>query len=147
MKQFYALDAESHATIIAALRYYQQQGMGDPFNRSDDIHELATNGDEVQSLDEGDIDNLVVELNTGAILPVAVVEIEGGLMGCVRTSVPMQIVVLDSDTGGCDSDAVKQINDEDVYIHKFRCDKPAEPGQSGVNPEHVEGVLAQIDAA
>lgn len=145
MKQLYALDAESHATIIAALRYYQQQGMGDPFNRSEDIHELATNGDLVQSLDEGDIDVLVEELNTGSITPVAVLELEGGLLGCVRSTHPLHLVVLDCDTEGCDSDVIKEINGEEVYVTHFVCDEDAEPGQSGINPDHVAGVLEQLE--
>lgn len=57
------LDGAEHATILAALRYYQQQGMGDPDNRSDDIHDIATNGDQETSLDEDGIDDLCEKLN------------------------------------------------------------------------------------
>ena len=56
------IDEQQHATIIAALRYYQQQGMGDPTHRSDEIHDIATNMDEVISLDSDGIDELVVQL-------------------------------------------------------------------------------------
>ena len=52
-------------TILAALRYYQEQGMGDPENRSDDIHEIATNGDTDVSLDDAGIDDLCERLNFG----------------------------------------------------------------------------------
>jgi len=61
-------DADLH-TIIAALRYWQQQGMCDPVNRSDCMHELATNGGEVlSSLDDEALDELVVSLNFGTVL-------------------------------------------------------------------------------
>lgn len=64
MSTFYKLNDAEHATVIAALRFYQQKGQGDPFNRSDDIHELATNGGEVMSsLDDAGIDELCMRLN------------------------------------------------------------------------------------
>ncbi len=60
-------NAELH-TIIAALRFWQEKGMGDPDNRSDEMHDLATNGGEVfSSLDDEGIDTLVQDLNLGAI--------------------------------------------------------------------------------
>jgi hypothetical protein len=60
----YTLNDAEHATIIAALRFYQQHGQGDPFQRADDIHELATNGGEVMSsLDDEGIDALCERLN------------------------------------------------------------------------------------
>lgn len=60
-------DADLH-TIIAALRYWQQQGMCDPVNRSDVMHDLATNGGEVMSsLDDESLDELVMGLNFGTV--------------------------------------------------------------------------------
>jgi hypothetical protein len=56
-------DQELH-TILAALRFYQEHGQGEPANRSDWIHELATNGDDVISLDDAGIDELCERLNT-----------------------------------------------------------------------------------
>jgi hypothetical protein len=58
------LTDQEHATILAALRFYQENGQGDPANRSLDIHEIATNGDDVISLDEKGIDELCEMLNT-----------------------------------------------------------------------------------
>lgn len=60
----HVLSDQDHATIIAALRYYQQHGQGDPENRSDEIHELATNGGYVTSMDADGIDALCLQLNT-----------------------------------------------------------------------------------
>lgn len=50
------------ATILAALRYYQHCGMGEPNNRPDWLHEIATNGD-VTSLDANEIDALCERIN------------------------------------------------------------------------------------
>lgn len=56
-------DEQARNTILAALRFYQEKGQGDPFNRSEAIHELATNGDEEVSLDDEGIDELCQLIN------------------------------------------------------------------------------------
>jgi hypothetical protein len=43
---------------LAALRFYQQEGQGEPDNREDDIHDIATDGDRDISLDDDGIDDL-----------------------------------------------------------------------------------------
>lgn len=57
------LERDELATILAALRFYQAGGQGDPANRSDDIHNIATDLDEEISLDDGGIDRLCYKLN------------------------------------------------------------------------------------
>jgi hypothetical protein len=57
------LTFEELSTILAALRFYQEKGQGDPANRSDEIHDLATSGDEVTSLDDAGIDALCERIN------------------------------------------------------------------------------------
>ena len=59
--------APALCTIIAALRYYQENGQGDPSNRSCHIHDIATNCEEGISLDAEGIDALCQALNFGAI--------------------------------------------------------------------------------
>lgn len=51
------------ATILAALRYYQVKGFGDPANRNDAIHDIATDGGTIISLDDAGIDALCERLN------------------------------------------------------------------------------------
>lgn len=58
-----SIESDELATILAALRFYQEKGMGNPDNRSDEIHDIATNGDEVTSLDDDGIDALCEKLN------------------------------------------------------------------------------------
>jgi hypothetical protein len=59
------VDEEEFHTVLAALRYYQERGQGDPFNRSARIHEIATNsGAVMSSLDDDGIDQLCERLNT-----------------------------------------------------------------------------------
>lgn len=51
------------STILAALRYYQKHGQGDPANRSDDIHAIAENNGFAISLDADGIDRLCKHIN------------------------------------------------------------------------------------
>jgi hypothetical protein len=63
----HTLDREELATILAALRYYQQQGLGDPVNRPEAIHDIATDHDAIlSSLDDAGIDALCEKLNLDA---------------------------------------------------------------------------------
>jgi hypothetical protein len=55
---------EDRNTILAALRFYQESGMGEPANRSDAVHDLATNDNADISYDDGDIDDLCERVNT-----------------------------------------------------------------------------------
>jgi hypothetical protein len=63
MIELQVTEEELH-TVLAALRFYQESGQGEPANRSDWIHELATNCHEVVSLDDDGIDELCERLNT-----------------------------------------------------------------------------------
>lgn len=56
------LDQQELNTVLAALRFYQENGQGDPYNRSDAIHEIATFDDET-SMDADGIDALCEKIN------------------------------------------------------------------------------------
>lgn len=57
------LNNQDRNTILAALRFYQENGQGDPDNRSDEIHGIATGGGEDVSMDGAGIDDLCERLN------------------------------------------------------------------------------------
>ena len=59
----FELDDTDQATILAALRYYQAGGQGEPDNRKHDIHDIATCGGDVISLDAEGIDDLCERIN------------------------------------------------------------------------------------
>ena len=59
-----SLHPDELATVLAALRWYQREGLGDPAKRPTEIHEIATNNGEGISLDDIAIDKLCEELNT-----------------------------------------------------------------------------------
>jgi hypothetical protein len=55
-------------TVLAALRFYQQHGQGDPANRSLEIHDIATDNDEQISMDADGIDGLCEAINMGHLV-------------------------------------------------------------------------------
>lgn len=60
----YALSHAELCTVLAALRFYQGEGMGEPAKRSGEIHEIATDsGVVLSSLDGEAIDELCERLN------------------------------------------------------------------------------------
>lgn len=101
-------DAAELATILAALRFYQRAGQGDPANRSDDIHLIATDGDSQISLDAEGIDALCERINLNEPLR-CLIGLEGGLVTGVTSNVLLEFTVLDYDVEGCDDDEVMTI--------------------------------------
>lgn len=61
----FVVEGPETATILAALRFYQEHGQGEPANRSEAIHALATNDGDVTSLDGAAIDDLCEAINLG----------------------------------------------------------------------------------
>ncbi len=61
MQSHYLYPSELH-TIIAALRYYLQQGQGCRQNRSPDIQKIASNDGEVLTLRDQEIEKLIEQL-------------------------------------------------------------------------------------
>lgn len=56
-------DSDEFNTILAALRFYQASGMGDPSNRSDWLQEIACPTQDSTSLDDAGIDDLCQRIN------------------------------------------------------------------------------------
>ncbi len=59
----FQLDDTEQATILAALYFNHKSGQGEPENRRDDIHLLATADGNVISLDQSDIWDLTVKFD------------------------------------------------------------------------------------
>lgn len=57
------LDNSELNTILAALRFYQRAGMGEPCNRPDWLQDLACATDDDTSLDDSGIDALCERIN------------------------------------------------------------------------------------
>lgn len=63
MKKNVTIHVQELNTILAALRYYQHCGMGEPSNRPDWLHDIATDCDNQISMVDEDIDQLCLKLN------------------------------------------------------------------------------------
>lgn len=91
MKTIIAFDRAELATVLAALRYYQQNGQGEPANRSDAIHDIATGMaegmQECVSLDDAAIDTLCERIN-----------VEGDTTGMLEA---LRWIADHGDTGEC----------------------------------------------
>lgn len=69
--------------------------------------------------------------------PVVVIEHDGGSMQCARSSSPCRVILLDSFIEGGDLENIKSMGDQSYYVSRFQLDAPADPGQSGVDPQFV----------
>ena len=139
-----SVDSAEHATLLAALRYYQQNGQGEPSNRCDAIHAIATDGGARISLDTAGIDALCEHINLCS--PVrCVIGLEGGLVTGVTANVDLEFVVLDYDVESCDDDEVMTVpslwrEDKVIGVHKRGFH------DADVAPEPVERLHAAIEA-
>lgn len=71
------------------------------------------------------------------------IEIDGGAIHNVRSTVPVRVVILDLDTEGGDQDRVMEVNESKVYVHDFVIDS-ADP--DAINPDAIQSVIEQISA-
>lgn len=139
-----SVDAAELATILAALRFYQRAGQGDPANRCEDIHLIATDGDSHISLDAEGIDAICERINLNE--PVrCLIGLEGGLVTGVTSNVLLEFTVLDYDVEGCDDDEVMTIPSMDndgreveVYKRGFY--------ESEMDPDVVASLYQAIEA-
>lgn len=133
METALCIDAVERATILAALRYYQQQGQGDPSNRSDEIHDIATDVGNQISLDEEGIDVLCEKVNFGEA-PLICIGIQGGVVTGVSSTAEVLFVVLDYDTEGASDEETMAIPSLDGS------------GQTKVLKRVIEAAKVEIDS-
>lgn len=89
------------ATILAALRTYQAAGYGDPANRPEDIHAIATD-DDVISLDDAAIDTLCEEINCSSNISPVLVVISAGVGEIAKNPSDLPVRILDLDNLAAD---------------------------------------------
>lgn len=82
--------------------------------------------------------------NQDASLPTVVLEVNGGIINCIRSDAPVHIVVLDQDTEGGDEDQIKVVGDEEYYVSEWLLTTEADIGMDGIDLAYVEDVIKQI---
>lgn len=136
-------DPRALATVLAALRYWQREGLASAGHEQD----IATDSGSLAPMSAEEIDDLCESINVAdPEVPAVVVEVEGGLVQCVRSSAPVRVVILDADTEGGDADRIHEVNGEDTYVHDYALNKFEGDGYDGVAPEFVADVLKQLEA-
>ncbi|MGT2457648.1 hypothetical protein ACU4GI_32620 [Cupriavidus basilensis] len=113
---YFALDSQDHATILASLRVYQQSGQGNPARRSEAIHDIATNGGAVISLDAAGIDELCERLNVPGATPEAIggaelERVKRALRQCARALANWVEIADDEDKRDTDDEALAAARD------------------------------------
>ncbi|HCE7247036.1 TPA: hypothetical protein NHR53_005584 [Pseudomonas aeruginosa] len=110
-------------TILAALRLYQEMGMGDPANRSDHIHDIATNGDDEISMDEWGIEELCQSINFAVADPCAkplvIVRSTSNDEILVQASHAVKVLYLEDNETGDDSDDLVVLDDIEMWKQEF----------------------------
>lgn len=62
-----SVSSQELSTILAALRYYQEENQGEPEERSDRIHAIATDDDNETSMNTDGIDALCERINFSGV--------------------------------------------------------------------------------
>nr|WP_241025670.1 hypothetical protein [Burkholderia sp. Tr-20390] len=113
-------------TILAALRFYQRSGMGEPANRTDDIDDIATDGGDDVSLDADGIDALCERIN---------------LASNSELSSQRSVRVLVSHSDGM----VEYSTDEGVEVHVFDRDiYEDDPSEARPAPAHFRDLAEAL---
>lgn len=106
------LTAEELATVLAALRYWQND-MDDP-SIGGDLYDVATNGGEFEHLSADEVDALCERLNAGDDQVRVLVAAEGGVVTAVLADRPgVMVQVVDYDTDDADEAMLFSIPQDD----------------------------------
>src|ERR1039457_3492447 len=106
-----ALDKRQTATILAALRYWQREGLMSSGHEQD----IATEGNSMNALDAEDIDALCEQINVAPDPAIIVVGCEGGLVQGASSNIEgLSMIVLDYDTEGAGDDEITEVPQSDT---------------------------------
>lgn len=106
-----AFDKRQSATILAALRYWQREGLMSSGHEQD----IATEGNSMNALDAEDIDALCKQINIAPEPAIIVIGCEGGLVQGASSNIEaLSMIVLDYDTEGADDDEITEVPQSDT---------------------------------
>ncbi|HGM8086463.1 TPA: hypothetical protein ACKP9S_002820 [Pseudomonas aeruginosa] len=108
-------------TILAALRFYQQQGMGDPIARSESIHDIATGGGDETSLDEWGIEELCQSINFAECptAPLVIVRCTDDDRILVEADQAVKVVHLTDNQTADEGDDLVELNGIEMWKQEF----------------------------
>ena len=107
-----AFEKRQTATILAALRYWQSNGI---VASRHDHYTIATDDGTLQPLTRPEIDALCEQINVPAATPIIVVGCEGGLVQGASSNIEgLSMIVLDYDTEGAGDDEITEVPQSDT---------------------------------
>lgn len=110
-----AFDKRQTATILAALRYYQNSPALGESSGASDIADIATDGGTIDPMGRDEIDDLCEQVNIVPERVLIVVGCEGGLVQGASSNIEgLSMIVLDYDTEGCDDDEITEVPQSDT---------------------------------
>lgn len=81
------------------------------------------------------------EAKADEALPTVVLEINGGVVNCARSTVPTRLIVLDEDTDGGERTSIREVFGEEMYVSDMLLTQVRERGFSGIAPDFVAEVI------
>lgn len=147
-----AFDNRQTATILAALRYYQNSPALGESSGASDIADIATDGGTIDPMGRDEIDDLCEQVNVVPQQFLIVVGCEGGLVqGASSNIAGLSMIVLDYDTEGAGDDEITEVPQSDtvelepaiVGLHSVAHDAPWI--QQICNAVGVKGLRQQIN--
>src|ERR1039457_545858 len=107
-----AFEKRQTATILAALRYWQSNGI---VASRHDHYTIATDDGTLQPLTRPEIDALCEQINVPAATPIIVVGCEGELVQGASSNIEgLSMIVLDYDTEGAGDDEITEVPQSDT---------------------------------
>jgi len=104
-----------------------------------DIGSILTNSGAHAGLNADQVHELCDVLNVEPSVPTVVIEVNGGVINASRATEKVEIIILDADTEGGDTEQIMEVNGDDVYVsHLVMTD------QGGIDPDYVQDILNQI---
>jgi hypothetical protein len=70
----------------------------------------------------------------GPVMPIIVVEMDGGLVQRIRSSAPVEVIKVDSDIEGADDEDIEVFMGEEAYVTYQVLNAPVEEGGNGLDP-------------
>ena len=139
------LDERKLMTMIAALMYWQREGVGSSGHEQD----LATGHGRFDPLTREEIDKLCHELEFGFVIsPTVVVHMDGAEISFVNANEPVRVIMIDVDIFDIDDPDNRVVNGAKVIARSFTLDEPCEdlasPLTHGLAPDFVHQIAAQV---
>jgi hypothetical protein len=137
MKTTIAQRVRTDATILAALRYWAEEGL----IHADEEILIASDGGTIVPLSAEETHDLADRINCGEYSPLVVVEINGGAIHSAMADSPVQLFILDEDIEGADQDRLAMVDGSQVSVTEKRLARP-----TAQDAQRLERISNDIDA-